>query len=452
LKTILTVHKQAELCNPPAEIREKIKQVCTLPNPDFVQAEKYGRWTGGIEPELFFYEETGDSITFLRGYARQVASQLKQAGVGFAIEDRRRELEPLPLEFRGKLRDYQQAAVDAAMQRDHGTIEAPTGSGKTAMALYLIARRRQPALVLVHNLELAHQWIERARQFLGIEAGLCGDSRREIRQLTIATHQTARKHLGELPRHFGFLVADEVHRAPALSYSEVIQAFDARYLLGLTATGYRRDGLGRLIYLLMGDRVYKVDRGALERSGAIVRPEVVTRETSFEYFYNDDYPAMIEALTLDQARNRQIVDDIKQSTNGGAALIVSDRINHLEALAGMLNADRQAILTGRTPKAERQAIVDDLGRGEIKVLFSTMALISEGFDCPGLSTLFIASPIKFKGRLIQTVGRILRPAEGKQAVIYDYQDTNQPVLAAAARARTWALAEIAGRNPADGGR
>ncbi len=444
MKTILTVHKQAELCNPPEWLREKIKMACTLPNPDFVQAEKYGRYTGHLKPNLFFYEETGDTITFLRGYARHVASMLKQAGVNFIIEDRRRTLEPLNLEFKGELRPYQQQSVDAALERDHGVLEMPTGAGKTTAALYLIATRKQSALVLVHNLELAHQWIERARQFLGIEAGLFGNGRQEIRQLTIATHQTARKHLGELSRRFGLLVADEVHRAPALSYSEVIQAFDCRYLTGLTATGFRRDGLSRLIYLLMGDRVYKVDRESLERSGAIVKPEVVTRETDFTYHYNDDYQAMIEALTLDQERNEQIIKDAEASRNGSrTALIISDRKAHLRTLAGMIGTGQTEILTGDLPAKERQRIVEALSQGKIDFLLSTTSLISEGFDAAGLDRLFLACPIKFKGRLIQTVGRILRPAPGKKALIFDYQDTQQPVLAAAARARARALEEIA---------
>jgi len=443
MRTTLTVHRKAEIWNPPQGLKQQIQKAMTLPNPEFTQADKHGRYTGHLEPELKFYKTQGDRIILLRGFARRAAEALQKAGVNFAVEDHRRTLEPLKIKFKGSLRPYQQKAVEAALKRDHCVLEMPTGAGKTTAALYMVAARQQPALVLVHTLELAYQWIERAKQFLDVEIGFFGHGRQEIKPLTIATHQTARKHLYELPRHFGFLIADEVHRAPALSYSEIIQAFDARYLLGLTATGYRRDELTRLIYLLMGDRAYQVDRQTLEEEGAIVRPAIVTRETHFTYHYEDDYPAMIEALTQDQTRNRQIIEDIRQNINGGTALVCSDRVKHLEILADMLRMDGQAMLTGQTPKAERKRIVNDLGRGEIRVLFSTTALIGEGFDSPGLSTLFLATPIKFKGRLIQTVGRILRPAPGKQALIFDYQDMNQPVLRAAARARQRALTGIA---------
>lgn len=78
------------------------------------------------------------------------------------------------------------------------------------------------------------------------------------------------------------------------------------------------------------------------------------------------------------------------------------------------------------------------------VLVSTLQLLGEGFDCSGLSSLFLTTPIKFKGRLLQVIGRILRPGDGKRPVVYDYVDELQPVLRAQARARGKALAEVVG--------
>jgi superfamily II DNA or RNA helicase len=78
------------------------------------------------------------------------------------------------------------------------------------------------------------------------------------------------------------------------------------------------------------------------------------------------------------------------------------------------------------------------------VLVATGQLIGEGFDCPALSTLFLATPIRFSGRVLQYLGRVLRPAPGKEkARVYDYVDENVGVLvnAARARARAYGLAE-----------
>jgi len=64
-----------------------------------------------------------------------------------------------------------------------------------------------------------------------------------------------------------------------------------------------------------------------------------------------------------------------------------------------------------------------------------LQLISEGFDCPGLSTLVLATPIRFEGRLLQVAGRIMRPAEGKKALVIDYVDAKVGVLLRSGLAR-----------------
>jgi superfamily II DNA or RNA helicase len=70
------------------------------------------------------------------------------------------------------------------------------------------------------------------------------------------------------------------------------------------------------------------------------------------------------------------------------------------------------------------------------VLIATGQLVGEGFDCRELSTLFIATPVRFSGRVVQYLGRVLRPAPGKEcARVFDYVDSKVEVLQAAARAR-----------------
>ncbi|MCD6175273.1 MAG: ATP-dependent helicase, partial [Planctomycetes bacterium] len=70
-------------------------------------------------------------------------------------------------------------------------------------------------------------------------------------------------------------------------------------------------------------------------------------------------------------------------------------------------------------------------------------LIGEGFDCPNLSSLVLTTPIKYSGRLIQVVGRILRPAAGKKPVIYDFIDHQVGVLRASAQSRNRVYADMA---------
>ena len=203
-------------------------------------------------------------------------------------------------------------------------------------------------------------------------------------------------------------------------------------------SSFRRDGLTRLIYLFVGDRVHKVDPARLRAEGAVLKPTIIHRYTDFQYTFRDDYQAMLTALTKDEARNYQIIKDILREIQqrSGVILVVSDRVKHCECLADLLRKERVriAILTGGIPSKERTQIVEAVQHDNVQVLVSTLQLLSEGFDCPSLTTLFLCSPIKFSGRLLQVMGRILRPGPNKQAKLYDYID-RPGVLRASARSR-----------------
>jgi superfamily II DNA or RNA helicase len=94
------------------------------------------------------------------------------------------------------------------------------------------------------------------------------------------------------------------------------------------------------------------------------------------------------------------------------------------------------LLTGDLSDVQRQAVLDRLNQGNVKVLVATGQLIGEGFDHQDLSSLFLVTPIKFSGRVMQYLGRVLRPAPGKsKARVYDYVDVNVDVLVNAARSR-----------------
>ena len=120
--------------------------------------------------------------------------------------------------------------------RDFGVLAAPTGSGKTIMALALIARRQQPAMVVVHTRELMEQWISRIENFLGVAAdqvGRIGGGKQIIGdKISVALVQSLYKVAHDVAPHVGHLVVDECHRAPPRTFTEAVSAFDCRYLTG----------------------------------------------------------------------------------------------------------------------------------------------------------------------------------------------------------------------------
>ncbi len=119
--------------------------------------------------------------------------------------------------------------------------------------------------------------------------------------------------------------------------------------------------------------------------------------------------------------------------------MLSDRKAHCTELQKILKQEHgldAAVLVGGLSQKARTAVSKRISQGEVDVLICTGQLIGEGYDLPELSVLFLATPIKFSGRLIQYVGRVLRPSPGKdRAVIHDYADHKVGVLDHSARVR-----------------
>ena len=118
---------------------------------------------------------------------------------------------------------------------------------------------------------------------------------------------------------------------------------------------------------------------------------------------------------------------------------MSDRKAHCENLQTLLKyrfkLDTE-LLTGDLSQGERQDVIERLNHKKAKVVIATGQLIGEGFDCKNLSTLFFATPVSFSGRVLQYLGRVLRPAPGKKkARVFDYVDIHVDILTKAANSR-----------------
>lgn len=444
----VTIDQSLRLNHMPSSLLESLVERFQMVNPKWLENQRMGRWNRGTKKILRYYRRFGkNGIRLPRGYARQLLLLLKRENLAYEIDDRRRLMPEVAFSFAGTLKSFQSIAVAEMGKKDFGTLSAPTGSGKTVVGLALIAQRRQPTVVVVHTKELAFQWIQRIEQFLSIPAdqvGLIGAGKKKIgKQITVALVQSLYRCTDDIAPYTGHLVVDECHRAPSRTFTEAVTAFDAHYMLGLSATPWRRDKLSKLIFWYLGDVHHEVDKTKLEKKGHILKADVVFRTTAFEPYFDpiNDYSRMLSELTADDARNRLIATDVEKEarTGKGVCLVLSDRKKHCETLQGILRYKfnlQSELLTGDLNNEARKTVLSRLDQGRVKVLVATGQLIGEGFDCPDLSTLFMATPIRFSGRVMQYLGRILRPSQNKaRARVYDYVDERVSPLMAAAKAR-----------------
>ncbi len=447
-KSQLTIGTDIILSNIPADLYDAITDELQMQNPKWVENAKMGRYNYDTPKKLLFYTETHNGLRIPRGYLSNLIDLCNNFDLKYKTDDQRNQPATRKFRFNGKLRPFQQEATTDILAHDFGTLCSATGSGKTVMALYIIAERKVPTLIVVHTKELAMQWTDRASKFLGInpsDIGMIGQGQMRVgKKITVAMVQTLYKCAEEVAPDIGFLVVDESHRCPSRTFVEAISKFDCQYMLGLTATPWRKDKLSRLIFLYVGDIRHEVDQDKLLDTGNILPVEAVIRSTEFSTRFDpvSEYVKMLSELTQDEERNQLIALDIADriaDKSNGICLVLSDRKAHCENLQLLLDQhgiEQVEVLTGETKKRRREIIVSKLNKGQVQVLIATGQLIGEGFDCEGLSTLFLTTPISFDGRVVQYLGRVLRPMPGKdKAVVYDYMDVNIDVLRRSARAR-----------------
>ena len=230
---------------------------------------------------------------------------------------------------------------------------------------------------------------------------------------------------------YGCIVVDECHHLPAFTFEACVKKAPVRYILGLTATPYRRDGLQEIITLQCGPIRHTME--LLENSFSRA---LFVRDTPFT-FSGDGNPPIQEifrCLVRDNVRNELIRADVCQAlTEGRRCLILSHWKEHCELLADSLRQSGKTplVLSGMLGKKERSAILTSLQEPSDKelLLIATGQYLGEGFDCPQVDTLFLTFPLSFKGKLVQYVGRALRSHEDKREVrVYDYVDTQVPIL------------------------
>lgn len=427
----------------PSSLVAAMKRLAAFQNPEFYKKQAM-RLSTALTPRVIqCFAEEGRFLALPRGCLDDLAALLDENGVALELRDERVEGAPLEVIFTGRLTDPQEAAAAALAESDIGVLVAPPGSGKTVVGAELIARRGRSALVLVHRQPLLDQWRSQLALFLGLEPkriGQIGGGKDKLNgALDVAMIQSlVRKgEVKDLVAGYGHVIVDECHHVPAVSFERVLAEIKARYVTGLTATPYRRDGHHPISEMQLGPVRFTIDPKGQAGSRSFEHALVV-RETAFRTI-GDATPRIQDLyaqLAGDDARNDIILNDIITALEAGRSpILLTERRDHLELFERKLHgfARNLIVLAGGMGAKQRKAIAtrfSEIPDTEERLVLATGRYVGEGFDDARLDTLFLALPVSWKGTLVQYAGRLHRSHPGKREVrIYDYVDREVPVLA-----------------------
>jgi len=203
-------------------------------------------------------------------FYRDIVGYLKRSRIPF--EDRVLSPPPAqPIAGGVELYPYQREAFRRWMDNGgRGIICIATAGGKTFIGLKAVEELKQSTIILAPTLALVDQWVERLREALGVEAGVLGGGKHEIKWVTVSTYDSAYIHAEELGDKFALLIADEVHHLFAPGYSQAAEMLAAPFRMGLTSTLHRADMRHLEAPRLIGGVVYEA--GHEELAGKYVAP------------------------------------------------------------------------------------------------------------------------------------------------------------------------------------
>jgi len=334
------------------------------------------------------------------------------------------------------LRDYQRMASDSfymagSIQGGHGTVVLPCGSGKTIVAMNIMAKIKMHTLILCTSVAAVHQWIREILDKTDVKREDIGEytgDKKEIKPITVCTYQILiyRKTKESPFTHFdlfltnkwGFIIYDEVHLLPAPIF-KVTSEIQGTRRLGLTATLIREDGCEKDVFCLIGPKKYDTPWKVLEKQGWIAEAKCYEIKIPLAEDFLMDYLTSDLKLKFNIAAKNylkyNVLKDLLVRHYGLSILIIGHFIDQLKDISDKLNAP---LITGKTPNEEREILYKKFRFGENKVLVvSKVANFS--IDLPEASVLIqISGTYGSRQEEAQRLGRILRPKENNTSYFY----------------------------------
>ena len=305
-----------------------------------------------------------------------------------------------------------------------------TVTHNTIMALYIIAKLKLKTLVIVHKEFLLNQWIEKINEFLPYaKIGKIQGQIIDIEDKDIVIGMLQSLSMKEYPEDtfdsFGFTIIDECHHISAEIFVRSLQKIITKYILGLSATMERKDGLTKVFKMFIGDIIYKMkrdkDEGVLIKAVKFVSQDEEFNTIEYDFRGNIKYSTMISKLCSFNNRTEMILSVIENELklNNKQQIIVLGQFKNILTYLYKAIEHRNIGTVGYYIGGMKE---EQLKKSELKqIIIATYSMAAEGLDIKTLTTLILATP---KTDIEQAVGRILREKH-EQPLVIDIVDNHE---------------------------
>ena len=445
-----------------AAMQNRIRRMAAFSNPVFYKNQAIG--TSNYDTARWIYlgkDHLSGYIQIPRGLQDELWENIKQADIDYEMEDERQQGRKINVDFKGELRPEQDKALKELIRYDNGILHAATAFGKTVVSSAIIAQKKINTLIILESSALIEQWKEALEKFLNINEGLptyetktgrvrkrksligtlqgAHDSMTGIIDIAMAGSLCKKGKNHKMMNEYGLVLIDECHHSASETIANVLKEVKAKYVYGVTATPKRGDGLEKINYMLIGPIRYSYTAKEKAKEQGIqhlVYPRFTRTVPPRGVITDKMHPnEAYEIIHNNDVRDEQIIEDVKNCVAAGRTPVVLSRYkDHSEKFYERLKgyADHVFLMTGNNSKKEHRKILEQMhqvDKNESLILIATGSLVGEGFDFPRLDTLFMATPVSFRGVVEQYAGRLNRDYAGKEnVIIYDYVDNHIPMF------------------------
>lgn len=445
-----------------AAMQNRIRRMAAISNPVFYKNQAIG--TSNYDTARWIYlgkDHLSGYIQIPRGLQDELWENIKQADIDYEMEDERQQGRKINVDFKGELRPEQDKALKELIRYDNGILHAATAFGKTVVSSAIIAQKKINTLIILESSALIEQWKEALEKFLNINEGLptyetktgrvrkrksligtlqgAHDSMTGIIDIAMAGSLCKKGMYHKMMNEYGLVLIDECHHSASETIANVLKEVKAKYVYGVTATPKRGDGLEKINYMLIGPIRYSYTAKEKAKEQGIqhlVYPRFTRTVPPRGVITDKMHPnEAYEIIHNNDVRDEQIIEDVKNCVAAGRTPVVLSRYkDHSEKFYERLKsyADHVFLMTGNNSKKEHRKILEQMhqvDKNESLILIATGSLVGEGFDFPRLDTLFMATPVSFRGVVEQYAGRLNRDYAGKEnVIIYDYVDNHIPMF------------------------